>query len=330
MFSNKNEINLIGYKASISRLKKLKGQYYNPRAFLERSTDPSSEAMKMGIAIEDFLQRGEQFVKDKFTFVDVEMPTSKVVKEVIEQLAKTGWNDINIVKTARAYGYGGKTYKDPKILTNIKKFKSYYDHLILPPDDLDKFLPSSKWNIIYDSAQGLLNGDETKKYFKLKKDEEKISQVHIVFNYLGVQCQGYLDDVIINHKEKTITIIDIKTGTLSFPVALNQFDYDLQGAFYYVGMPLSEWYKEYEGYTIKRPIFIHSKLTSPQYPTAWEMTEEVLERAINGSEECFDCSGKYIEGKEGLAQLITKYKHHLANGFTKPYGFTLPRPIKTV
>lgn len=101
--------------------------------------------------------------------------------------------------------------------------------------------------------------------------------------YMDKNIKGLPDLVIINHKEKWIWPLDLKTSKslLSFPVSYRSFKYGKQGAFYTL---LLQYQPAYEGYTIKNFGFIvvNSNPDVDDRAEYYEMTAKELHVQING------------------------------------------------
>jgi hypothetical protein len=80
----------------------------------------------------------------------------------------------------------------------------------------------------------------TAKYFNHQGPDTHIFyQVPIYFEFMNVDCKCLLDIVIVNTKDKTIQIVDMKTmaeNTIMFPKSASRFGYNFQAAFYTEGM----------------------------------------------------------------------------------------------
>lgn len=86
----------------------------------------------------------------------------------------------------------------------------------------------------------LTTSDHCKWLFeKPKKGMEILFQVPIFFKYNEVACKGLLDILVIDHKNKTLQIIDLKTtgkSVFAFRQAFVSFNYYIQAAFYNKGL----------------------------------------------------------------------------------------------
>ncbi len=105
--------------------------------------------------------------------------------------------------------------------------------------DLKKSIGKEKISFeIYEQAlkikEDILEGEYSKKYFTCNEDEEIHFQTAIYFKYELVDCKALIDVIKINHKNKTVTPIDIKTTEFlpNFKGSFWKYRYDLQSAWY--------------------------------------------------------------------------------------------------
>jgi len=82
---------------------------------------------------------------------------------------------------------------------------------------------------------------------------EEFNERVIFFNFLDVDCKAMLDRVIIDHKNKVIRLIDIKTTSNvgEFKHSLEEFRYYRQLAFYWAAI-----YHEFKLYDYSKETYI--------------------------------------------------------------------------
>ena len=171
--------------------------------------------------------------------------------------------------------------------------------------------------------------EATSKYFQEDRLTEIIFQMSIDFTYERVDCKALLDMVIINHKDKTIQPIDIKTMgdyTINFPKSLRQRRYDIQAAFYVEALKSKGVYATYEILPFK---FIVESTIDPGNPLVFTCSQELLNIGKFGR-PAYKIIGNLIGAKlgdknqiiflpyeeiKGFNQLVEDYKYYLQNGF---------------
>lgn len=148
-------------------------------------------------------------------------------------------------------------------------------------------------------------------------------QFPIFFEYEGHDCKGLLDIVVINHKERTIQIIDVKTlsrDTLYFPYQYKKFRYDIQGAFYYVGiLKMFSNLDTLKDYKVEKPQFLVESTIKPGTPLIYTMESSAIAQAIDGEDAILD-TYTYITLRPkviGFRELLQDLTFYQENGFSK-------------
>ena len=123
--------------------------------------------------------------------------------------------------------------------------------------------------------------------------------------------------VIVNHRNKTIQPIDIKTMgdyTINFPTSFFRRRYDIQAAFYTEAIMSSDRLNEYSKYTILPFKFIVESTIDIGKPLVFTCSDDILDRGKYGTP--IEKINKHIlRGKDGFVQALKLYKWHLENGF---------------
>lgn len=140
---------------------------------------------------------------------------------------------------------------------------------------------------------------------KLLREKEINTHVVLQFNYEEFNCKSELDIVLIDHKEKTIQEIDLKSSSsnrFGFVSDIKKYRYDFQRAFYNIGM---KKYAEELGYTLLAPsiIYIPSFSNSPCYLFEFE------EKYVSG----LNYTDKYGNVIESVDSAFERLTWHLNN-----------------
>lgn len=180
-------------------------------------------------------------------------------------------------------------------------------------------------DLISQIVMSIRTNPATSKYFNPKSMHvEIIFQMPIEFTYEDVECKALLDMVIIDHKNKTIQPIDIKTMgdyTINFPKKLKQHRYDIQASWYTEALGWLSCYKSYEILPFK---FIVESTIEPGNPLVFTCSKSLLDIGKYGRSDFvvpfddMDVSHYiYVHEIKGFNQLIEDYKWYLENGFEK-------------
>lgn len=207
------------------------------------------------------------------------------------------------------------TYQeDTRIATLLKdNAADYWDELLISSSKV--LLSAEEANTIYLIVNSLLKHKYTEKLFKDTPGKDIVYQFPMFFEYEDITCKGLIDKIIIDHNNKKIMPIDIKT--MGFPVstfkqAMKLRRYDIQGSFYYYGLhlcinSLSKLIdKDLKGYTISNFAFIVESSTTPGCPLIFPMTDRLMAHGKVGNGEDF----------EGWQQALGTYKAWKQEGFS--------------
>jgi len=217
-----------------------------------------------------------------------EKPTDKMLgvihlaydkaKEVASEFS-TGVFETYALEAARELGWNPK-WGDEAILKNVRKYSNYFADLyaaegktVLTLQDKEK---------IDSLVIAIRTHENTSKYFTPQSNAQQIvTQVAIYWERDMVECKALLDLVVIDHTNKTIQPIDIKTTleTISmFKKAVRRNRYDIQAAWYTYA--LQEWVKsneDYHGYAILPFKFIAISTTDQvPVPIVFTCSEDLL------------------------------------------------------
>lgn len=158
----------------------------------------------------------------------------------------------------------------------------------------------------YDQAISAKNNFERDSFITtLFKEKEINTHTLLQFNYEEFNCKGELDIMLIDHNNKSIQEIDLKSSSsnrFGFMSGIKKYRYDFQRAFYNIGM---KKYAEELGYTLLAPciIYIPSFSNSPCYLFEFE------EKYITG----LDYTDKYGNIVESVDSAFQRLTWHLNN-----------------
>lgn len=313
------------YYLSQSRLKKLIGEDYNPKNFLKeeyKSKEELGEALVIGLAVESLACDFDDF-DDKFLVSDFKpdlTSNASKIKKIMNYLIENNLSiKDNAINASEIFEYYTSMNEEKRLEKIIKEGSDYYNEY-LKLKGSDKFVVSTeKFDICKQMSQGLKTNTITKDYFKSHENIEYWDQCDSTFKYENIECRLIIDRLIVDHKNKTVQVLDIKTGSKGFIKSAKEHRYDIQGAFYWLGINDIEDFKDYKQLN---PIFIYSNVYDPDNPELWEMSDWDLEGAIYGIERV---SKQYVENSEsfpsnkykieGIKDLVKKYKYHIDNGW---------------
>lgn len=304
-----------GYHVSISRLKNLTGDFYNPMSFFDTSTGEPGRAAIRGLLVEEMLQGKDPKSSEDYLVLTeedakVKMPSNSAIVDIFNELIGVyGYNlfsDIlekDLEHVAKKYEYGSNNWKIETIINKLSVYEPYYN-LLARTRKSDKQIID---NDLYQEASSLYSKAFLSDYWREFFNDPNIEwQKELQFTHMGVDCKGFADVVKFNHREKTIELYDIKTTELNPGKAARRGRWDMQLAFYKKG--LEKMYPEYK--VIKASIILLSHYYS--HPIQLNLTNGAEAIATYGTNDT------YVEGYE---QLLAKYRFHKeTNMWTIPYN----------
>lgn len=185
-------------------------------------------------------------------------------------------------------------------------------------------LSVEEYDTILKIVQSLQQNPVISKYFD-ENTYEIIYQLPIIFFYKKVACKALIDMVCINHKNKTIQLIDIKTTgdyTSNFEKSVVKRRYDIQSSFYLEAIKyyLLNSDRDFKDYTLLDFKFIVESTKNIGCPLLYNCNSSLLGLGKYGRETVtvIDTNGKYQTIKRnilGFDALINLYEYHLENGF---------------
>lgn len=242
-------------------------------------------------------------------------PTSKKVHELASHIVTNGYLENSAtaeeaVKKALEDGFSYRTAWDmEKRLEALKQanLMSFLDEILAAegkfPVEQDTML---RCELI---AQSLQMNPFTEKIFRVQKDVELHKQVELTWELNGVKCKGLVDLLVINRKEKTIQLYDLKItseGVYAWPNKIYKYRYDLQAMFYTLGIQSPEFKSTYytEDYTVLPFTFLVESYKYPGTPLMFELESHKLDVALHDG---------IVDGifYKGIYALLDEYKFHI-------------------
>lgn len=295
---------------------KLSPKYFISKLRGEITEDVPKAYFELGRQIHMKVLETDDFY-NTYAYVDVDLPTSKQQKDFAEKYIKSKKKTIKdraIEAYKATYTIKGKS--DDKIeqsaLDTHKKLKKYLDHLE-KTKDAKVVLSWPVWNQINIAAKALVNHKGTRSL--LIDDEfssvESFNELPIFWEWQGVKCKSMLDRVIIDHDNKVIKLVDVKTtyNVYKFGKSFGQFGYNRQCAYYWLAFEY--WFKE--NYPDKK----FEDYNQETYIAAVNKDEKIPEA------RAFRIKDKYLdEGLKEISEIMPEIKWHFNNDkwdYTKDY-----------
>lgn len=301
------------YRVSISRLKRLLGKLYKPSSFFDTSdsTTDSDSAIR-GTLVEEMLQGIDVETSGKYFFIDEDIKEpSQPIKNIFNSLIVDYPTFSSIPKEkmkeeADKENFGGGKYKEDTVYSKLQEYENYYNRQVDLLNNRDKIIVKKS---IKDEAESFyLKAWQSSSYqnlFTAAKETYWQQEIHFVCE--EIPCKGIID-LLIKTEGDIVYVVDIKTTELPVLKAFNMFRWDLQMGFYMEAV--MQFFNDPNLRFIGLNVVISKDF---QEPIFIEYKERDIETIFMGS-----------ENKEGISQLLQKYKHHVeTNDWEMPANKTL-------
>lgn len=215
-----------------------------------KKTLSTSNHFLLGDAVDILLTESREVFEEFYHVSDVKKPTDNLVKICSEMIKYYPFKDLEseyktLLRICREGNYYNNL-KNDKAEKVKSKYLNYWNDLI--KSEGKPIIGLLEYETISKVTTSLKTNKYTKHIFNLKPHEEALSQLDIYFDYKELKCKALLDRVILNHKDKTIQPIDIKTigdYTTNFKKSILKYRYDIQAAWYTLALEKKYMFSEY-------------------------------------------------------------------------------------
>lgn len=288
----------------------------------------------IGSAVDCILTGGD-FAEEFYVSALSTKPSDKIksivqqVYDNIDNVEKTLHNSFDIIlESCNKHEYYNNLRDNTRVDKVIKEGLEYYQELIV--SNGKQILSSEEYSTIMDIVNSLLNNKYTSLFLnknRLNKCEEILYQTKFFFKYMGVDCKAMLDILLIDHNNKTITPVDLKTmsdSTFNFDRSVRSNRLDIQAAFYNIALQNdSEFNSKFGDYKILPFKFIVESVNVGN-PLIYTCSESLLRVGKYGkrSNRIFNSTGDLLlHQKEikGVDKLMQEYIYYCEEGFDTPF-----------
>lgn len=186
---------------------------------------------------------------EKFKVADIEKPSDAVcgiVESVFNTVTEDQFADVltladytdHILSAANAANYQTNWKDDTRVKKIIELGSEYFDYLQMVRESEEIVLTNKEFGVVNACAASLKTDPHISKVMfpdNLPEHIEVLREFEIYFDYSGFSCKAKLDQAVVNHKNKSVMLIDLKTtskGIQDFSESFAKFQYDRQIAFY--------------------------------------------------------------------------------------------------
>lgn len=293
-FSKVSRIDRLGFKELIKR------------------TKVESEALDYGSLVDDLIQPDFDFDSKYYVFEGNkpsamlgELCTALIqhFKDSGEKLTRDNYKDI-VLYYIKALGLWKRTKDETLLLNKFSREAFNYVNAVLEKGKR-RFVTRILKQEAIETVALLKTHKHTSNFFK----KDLLFQQFIEFKYGNFMFRGLLDYIDIDHENKTVTGIDLKTGAGSvseFSSSFVKYRYYFQAALYKIALQSFIDAQGLEGYTVSPFVFLYCGRYEKQ-PTFITVTDKWDNAALKG----FQTKSGY--SYKGLEQLLEEIEWHWTN-----------------
>ena len=288
-------------------------------------------SLKFGSLVDDMCFDTDKVKKKYYQSGVVKAPTinvKKIVDRVIQSIidSESDDNTFSIVKKKKLNSYsdeamdfsryGGiittaafdnnvyQNYSNNKLMeTVVSAGQQYFQDTL---DSRGKVLIKPEmWNLALTTATTLATHEFSKGYFEEEDGIELFYQYKFVTEVFGMKVKGMLDILKVDHKNKIVYPVDLKTGELpvsKFPEIFLMYGYYIQAALYREAIiTIVANDPDIEDYEIAPFEFLYISKENPYKPLVYIVPIEFHASAIIGFED------RYGTIHKGILDLLKEY-----------------------
>jgi len=265
-----------------------------------------------GSAVDHMLTEDTEFEDVYYIMKSMKLPSDaivEIVNIVFNEYSSEGelvQHASHILEAAGRIGYG-QSWKPDTLYSKVIEAGSDY-FLVLQKSSNKTVISQEDYQKAIIACAALKSDKYISPFLTKTKNVEIIKKPIFEFTFKGIDFKGEGDMITIDHNEKKVYPIDIKTmsGMITdFPGNFWKYRYDFQGAFYSKAVTEYPAVKELveKGYAIEPFMFFVVEKECINKPMIFTMTHESLQVGTNGGV----ANGKQLEG---VRQAIERYAFH--------------------
>lgn len=249
--------------------------------------EPDSSAITLGSVV-DMLLTDPDKIREEIYVMTTSKPESKMMLKYVEEMVLSG-------DSQKAHALSGfKLGHDAVYKKFDKEGRDYFDALTAAEDKM--IVDAEEMFKANQIVETLKNNPYTKKYFVPEDGIELVFQPRILWSLMYrsllhkgksnvVQAKSVLDVIRIDHKNKVIQPIDLKTGAESFMKSYWRYKRYLQGAMYTKAVWKSIDEKHFDDdYVVENMKFVFADTNLWYSPMIYSMTDDDVNIGTYGTQ----------------------------------------------
>jgi len=265
-----------------------------------------TDAFIRGAAVDCLLTTPDDFA-DQFYVMTAKKPESAMMLAYVENYLET--EDRNSAFLASGYK---RPIPDSKW---EEEGRPYYD--AIKSSKGKRIMTFEVFSKVQAVVTVLQESKYTKKYFTPENDSIEIKFQYPIFwehsiseDDSTIKCKSLLDIVLIDHANKKVFPIDIKTtgnSVYAFPSSFRKYKYYLQASFYTAALDYQMATTSLENYETMPFRFVVAEMDNINLPAVYVVSKEDL---LVGSEGGKDNFGNQVKGWRQLIKELCYYTQH--------------------
>lgn len=201
-------------------------------------------SLTFGSAVDALITGGQEEFNKNFMVAEFPaIPDSivTIVKELFQWCHSTNRTlesikDDFVIKIASKYNYQNNWKPETRAKVIKEKGSEYYNLMYVAGDRT--ILDTNTYQDVCNAVKALIESESTKFYFAennpFEPDIERFYQLKFKGEFESIPVRCMLDEIIVNHKDKTILPIDLKTtkSVITFNHSFYQWGYFIQAQLY--------------------------------------------------------------------------------------------------
>ena len=276
----------------------------SPQKFkIEQAKTEETSAMLLGTAVDLLLTNKNKFDNEVYVMT-AGKPGAETMLTYCNVLAETG-------DSTKAYHASGYKISPNAVATKFdKEGRAYFDALLASQGksiiDAEELFKANQ------IVETLKSNPFTKRYFIEEDGVDLLFQVPIVWNIqfkslitgenAVAPAKSMLDVIRIDHHNKLIQPVDLKTGGEGFMKSFWRYHRYLQGAMYTDAVHTAQWDRgtDLRGYTLEPMRFVYADTNLLHSPVIYKMTEKDVHAGQEGISYIEPISGSVAEDKDTI------------------------------
>lgn len=303
--------------------------FNNLDKLFDRIETPS---LTFGSAVDSIITGGQEEFDERFMVAEFpSIPDSivKIIKSLYKQYAGTYRSLLNIPDNSIIRETEDQNYQmnwKPETRAKVIKEKGtdYYNLLFVAGDRC--IIDTQTYQDVCNAVRALKEGSSTKLYFAddnpFEPDIERLYQLKFKGEFDGITYRNMADLIIVNHKEKWVKPVDLKTSSHTewdFYKSFVDWRYDIQARLYWAiirqNMDKDEYFKDFK--LLDYDFIVVNKRTLT--PLVWNCPFTKAQGTLRfGSNSQIEMRSPFVIGKELNSYLTSRPKVPMGISETGP------------